>query len=78
LALIGYLAVEAVHRFAHPVELQLPPVVATTPEAAASALGSPALLAAISTGMAVWPAVLMADQAPQHLATVEFREASLH
>jgi hypothetical protein len=77
LALMGYLALEAIHRFARPEELRLPPVVATAPESPSSPLNNPAFVAAISTGMSVWPAVLMADQAPQHFANVEFHEAAL-
>ena len=76
LALLGYLALEAVNRFGGPVELRLPPVVATAPEEPSSLLTDPAFVAAISAGTPMWPAVLMADQAPQHLA-VEFHEAAL-
>ena len=76
LALLGYLALEAVNRFGAPVELRLPPVVATAPEEPTSLLTDPAFVAAISAGMPMWPAVLMADQAPQHLA-VEYHEAAL-
>jgi hypothetical protein len=77
LALIGYLALEALARFGGPVELRLAPVVATAPESPPSLLADPAFVAAISAGMPVWPAVLMADQAPQRLAAVEFHEAAL-
>ena len=76
LALLGYLALEAMNRFSGPMELRLPPVVATAPEEPSSLLTDPAFVAAISAGMSMWPAVLMADQAPQHLA-VEFHEAAL-
>jgi hypothetical protein len=34
-------------------------------------------MAAISTGMPVWPAVLMADEAPRRLADVELQQAAL-
>jgi hypothetical protein len=34
-------------------------------------------MAAISTGMPVWPAVLMVDEAPRQLADVELQQAAL-
>lgn len=77
LALIGYVALETMHRFASPAALTLPPVVATAPESPASPLSSPAYLAGISTGMPVWPAVMMVEQAPQHFADVELQQAAL-
>jgi len=77
LALAGYLALEALHRLAPPAEIRLPPVVATAPATPPSPLSDPAFVGAISTGMPVWPAVLMAEQAPQHLANAELHEAAL-
>jgi hypothetical protein len=79
LALIGYLALEAVNRLSRPVEVRLPPVVATAPapEAPQSLLENPAFVASFSAGMPVWSGVLMADQAPQHLTNAELREAAL-
>jgi len=77
LALVGYLALEALHRLAPPAEIRLPPVVATAPATPPSPLSDPAFVGAISTGMPVWPAVLMAEQAPQHLANAELHEAAL-
>lgn len=77
LALIGYLALEAINRFGRPVELRHAPVVATAPETPPSLLSDPAFVAAISAGTPMWPAVLMADQAPQHMANAELLEAAL-
>jgi hypothetical protein len=77
LALAAYVALEAANRFSTQDELRLPPVIASVPEAPPSPLADPAFVAAVSTGMPIWPAVLMADQAPMHLANVEFRQASL-
>jgi hypothetical protein len=34
-------------------------------------------MAGISTGMPVWPAVLMVDEAPRRMAGVELQQASL-
>ena len=77
LALAAYATLEATRWFNSPAELRLPPVIASTPEAPPSPLADPAFVAAVSTGMPIWPAVLMADQAPMHLANVEFQQASL-
>lgn len=77
LTLMGYLALETMHLFAPQRTLMLPPVVATAPESPASPLSSPAYIAGMSTGMPVWPAVMMVEQAPQHLADVELQQASL-
>jgi hypothetical protein len=76
LALLGYLAIETMNRWRGPVELRLAPVVATSPEEPTPLIMDPGFVAAFSTGMPMWPAVLMADQAPQHLA-VELHEAAL-
>jgi hypothetical protein len=77
-ALAAYVAFEMVERSATTPEIRLPPVVATAPEPTpAGPLENSAIVAAISTGMPVWPAVLMADQAPTHLANVEFQQAAL-
>lgn len=77
LALMGYIALETMQRFASPQALTLPPVVATAPESPVSPLSSPAYIAGISTGMPVWPAVMMVEQAPQSMANVELEQASL-
>jgi hypothetical protein len=77
LALIGYVALEAMSRFASPTALTLPPVVATAPETRTSPLTNPAYIAGISTGMPIWPAVMMVEQAPRHLADVELQQAAL-
>jgi hypothetical protein len=78
LTLFGYVALEAVHRFGRPPVLVLPPVVATAPAPKpVPSLTSTAYMAGISTGMPVWPAVLMVDEAPRRMAGVELQQASL-
>ena len=77
LTLFAYAALEAMNRFGAPQTMTLPPVVATAPAAPASPLSTPAYMAAISTGMPLWPAVLMADEAPRQMADVELQQASL-
>jgi hypothetical protein len=49
--------------------IRLAPVVASLPEPEPSTLATPAMVASMPAGMAVWPAVLVAQQAPWHLAS---------
>jgi hypothetical protein len=49
--------------------IRLDPVVATLPEAEPSTLATPAMVASMGAGMAVWPAVFVAQQAPWHFAS---------
>lgn len=74
---------------ARSTELALAPVVVTAhvPKARvdsapigplrASPMASPAIVASVSMGMPVWPAALLAAQAPMHFATTEFQVVSL-
>ena len=75
MALFAYVALEASARFGTPQALKLPPVVARAPSP--PSFTASAYMAGISTGMPIWPAVLMADEAPRHLADVELQQASL-
>ena len=77
LTLFAYAALEAMNRFGPPQTLTLPPVIATAPAAPTPTLSAPAYMAAISTGMPLWPAVLMADEAPRRMADVELQQAAL-
>jgi hypothetical protein len=43
----------------------------------ASPMASPAIVASVSMGMPVWPAALLAAQAPMHFAATEFQLVSL-
>ena len=55
-----------------PVEIRMPPVVASVPAGdAPSQLASSALVAAVPTGMSVWPAIMAATQAPMHFVAAE-------
>jgi hypothetical protein len=74
IAAIGYIAVDTTRYFSPSEPLRLAPVVATMPETVPTTLASSAFVASVPTGMAVWPAVLMAGQAPLHFASMEFRE----
>jgi hypothetical protein len=49
--------------------IRLAPVVATLPEPEPSMLATPAMVASMPTGMTVWPALYVAQQAPWHFAS---------
>src|SRR4051812_22490095 len=49
--------------------IRLAPVVATMPEPEPSVLPTPAMVASMPTGMTVWPALYVAQQAPWHFAS---------
>jgi hypothetical protein len=49
--------------------IRLAPVVATLPELEPSMLATPAMVASMPTGMTVWPALYVAQQAPWHFAS---------
>jgi hypothetical protein len=50
---------------------RMAPVVASKPLRTASPYGSSGLVATVPTGMSIWPAIMMASQAPAHLASTE-------
>lgn len=53
-------------------EIEMPPVVASVPaDDAPSQFASSALVAAVPTGMSVWPAIMAATQAPIHFVAAE-------
>jgi hypothetical protein len=47
------------------------PVVASIPELETSPVASSALVATVATGMSVWPAIMVASQAPIHFVAAE-------
>lgn len=52
-----------------PQVVRLAPVVASLPEPEPSMLATPAMVASMPTGMTVWPALYVAQQAPWHIAS---------
>jgi hypothetical protein len=52
-----------------PETIRLAPVVASMPEPEPSTLAMPAMVASMPTGMTVWPALYVAQQAPWHFAS---------
>ena len=61
-------------------DIVLAPVIATLPadmiDDAPSPIPAQAMVASASTGIALWPAVMAAEQAPLHFAAAELRLAS--
>lgn len=65
-----------------PVMLSHPPVVASVPEPRPMMVESPALtmpgvMASFSTGIALWPAAIVADEAAEYFANAAFTQTSL-
>ena len=69
-AFVAYLATDMVRQSA-PREIQLSPVVASIPELEPSSVATSALVATVPTGMSVWPAIMVASQAPIHFVAAE-------
>jgi hypothetical protein len=61
---VGYAAVTAANMPHTMRELTLAPVIATQPELPQLPIANPALAASLSTGFPVWPAAMMAEEAP--------------
>jgi len=76
----GFLLTAAFDWTAPPRDLALAPVIASRPaevaEFATPPAPNPAIIASVSSGMAVWPAALIAEQAPVHFASSQFHLAS--
>src|SRR5687767_15067906 len=51
-----------------PAEIVLSPVVASTPAPVIDPLASPVIAASASAGVPMWPALLLADELPLHVA----------
>lgn len=69
----GYLALSATEWLMPEPELELAPVIAFEPPPRTPPLANPAVLASVTTGIPLWSAMLLAEQAPAHFAA-EFRQ----
>lgn len=58
-----------------PTVYRMAPVVATKPVSSPSPFGTSALVATVPTGMSIWPAIMMASQAPAHFVATELASA---
>ena len=70
----GYLALNVADWMHGPGDVELAPAVAYEPPPPRPPLANPAVLASVSTGIPLWSAMLLAEQAPAHFAE-EFRTA---
>jgi hypothetical protein len=69
-AFVTYLAADLVRR-AQPIEVTMAPVVATLPQPEPMQVATPAMVAAVPTGMSVWPAIMLASQAQIQFVAAE-------
>lgn len=67
---VAYIATE-IWRSGTPSAIRLAPVVAYAPEPDPSPVSTAALVATVPTGMSVWPAIMVASQAPIHFVAAE-------
>ncbi len=74
LAAVAYLSLETTHYFAPDPIAQVAPMVAQAADTASAPMANAAYVASMSTGMTVWPAVLMVGQAPVRFASLEFHD----
>ena len=72
----GFLLTAAFDWNAAPRDLALAPVVASRPVDDAMPAASPAVVTSVSSGMPLWPAALIAEQAPVEFANSQFQLAS--
>jgi hypothetical protein len=70
----GYLALTVPEWIAPASDVELAPAVAYEPPPRTPPLANPAVLASVSTGIPLWSAMLLAEQAPAHFAA-EFQLA---
>lgn len=58
-------------RDSHGSAIRMAPVIASAPPHEPTPFGTSALVATVPTGMSIWPAILMASQAPAHFVSTE-------
>jgi hypothetical protein len=70
--MLGYIGL-SLRQVDFPQDIILPPVVASIPEPATSAMTSPgtAMVASVPAGLPMWTAALFAEQAPAHFASID-------
>lgn len=69
---LAFLALTAdVLRRSEAPNVTLPPVIASLPEPEPSPVAAPAMVAAVPTGMSVWPAIMLASQAQLNFVAAE-------
>jgi hypothetical protein len=72
------MAVETTQYFAPTPDARVAPMIASVPALEpAPTMANSAFVASIPTGMPVWPAMMMAGQAPMHFASLDFHDGEL-
>jgi hypothetical protein len=76
---VAYMAVETTQYFSPAPTAHVAPMIASVPAALepAPTIANSAFVASIPTGMPVWPAMMMAGQAPMHFASLDFHDGEL-
>jgi len=76
---VAYMAVETTQYFSPTPTAQVAPMIANVPAALEPPpmIANSAFVASIPTGMPVWPAMMMAGQAPMHFASLDFHDGEL-
>ena len=76
---VAYMAVETTQYFSPAPTAHVAPMIASVPAALepAPTIANSAFVASIPTGMPVWPAMMMAGQAPLHFASLDFHDGEL-
>ena len=69
-ALVGLVAARAMYG-GRRYEYQMPPVVASAPPREPSPFATTGFVATVPTGMSIWPAIMLASQAPAHFVALE-------
>lgn len=73
---VGFLTASVFDWTEPPRDLVLAPVVASKPELPVPPIANQAFVASASTGMPVWSAAMLVDQAPMHFVNAEFQLTS--
>jgi len=73
---MGYIGAATLEWVDPPRHLAFSPVVASQPAVRIAPIALPTIFASAYAGMPVWPAALLAEQAPVHFVTAEFRPES--
>jgi hypothetical protein len=75
---VAYMAVETSQYFSPTPDAHIAPVIASVSALEpAPTIANSAFVASIPTGMPVWPAMMMAGQAPMHFASLDFHDGEL-
>lgn len=71
---VAYMAIQTTRYFAPPRAIQVPAVAVSLPEPAPAPMANAAFVASVSTGIPVWPAVLLVGQSPMRFASTELHD----